>query len=123
MNYSFEGTIYATASQQFHLCSLFSLLCSAINDERVPHYDAPKTARFVVAITVVYNMRILARVPHFEDIDEAALRNLNIHDHENDEEPDEPEDDGQAVANLLARGRAARQRIVEELEAARARRH
>ncbi|KAK3928031.1 Putative nuclease [Frankliniella fusca] len=97
----------------------------AINDERVLHYDAVKACRIVVAIVVVHNLRILAQVPLYQNL-RPDLRNENHYDDENEDEHDnenEEEADADEALNLLARGRAARQRIVDELEAARGRRH
>ncbi|KAK3928642.1 Putative nuclease [Frankliniella fusca] len=98
----------------------------AINDERVLHYDAVKACRIVVAIVVVHNLRVLARIPLFQNV-RGDLCNQNYHDEDENEDENrnanEDGNDNDEVLNLLARGRAARQRIVDELEAARGRRH
>ena len=92
----------------------------AINDERVLHYDAVNTCRFVVAITGLHNLRILTRLPHFMDLNEAQLGNHKVYDDNENEDEDEG---AEQAANLPIRERATRQLIVQELEAARARRH
>ncbi|KAK3923791.1 Putative nuclease [Frankliniella fusca] len=85
----------------------------AINDERVLHYEAIKTCRFVVAITVLHNLRILAQVPHFEEVQDPRARNGNGHNEDDDAEggEDGENDNGgaegaAAVHNLMARGAA-----------------
>lgn len=71
----------------------------------------------MVGMSVLHNMRILANLP--VQIDENDL----INDHVNDEPPEQvvlaPDLPVAEVANLLRQGRAERERVVQELEAAR----
>ncbi|KAK3907657.1 Putative nuclease [Frankliniella fusca] len=76
----------------------------AINNERVLHYDPVKACRIVIAITVLHNLCILARVPQYV----AQNANNPVVNDENDHVA--AEDD------ILARGRLVRNQMVQQLE-------
>ena len=82
------------------------------NNERILHYTPQKSCRFVIAICVLHNLPILARLPQYLDIENPRNEHVNEDEPEDEEDVDNPDEH----LNDLRLGRAVRAHIVDHLE-------